>query len=76
MSPTDLLQRQRAKPFQPFAVVVGGGARYAIRAPDQLMVGPPFVVIGLKDDPQQPYFNGSVDFDLAHVVGLEALPEE
>jgi hypothetical protein len=46
MAPNQILAEVRRSPFEPFRMVLGNGAVYDIRHPDQCMVMPKAVVVG------------------------------
>jgi len=73
MTRSDLLARVRQKPFRPFRLVVSEGGVYDVRHPDLIMMGRDSVVIGVSKDPQQDFYDSTVEIDLWHVVRLEAL---
>jgi hypothetical protein len=73
MSRTDLLKRQRQRPFAPFRLVVSEGGVYDIRHPDQIMVARDSAVVGLKGEQEQDFFETTVLVDLGHIVRLEPL---
>jgi hypothetical protein len=74
MSPRDLLQRVRQRPFNPFRLVVSEGATYEVRHPEQVMVARDSAVIGLLGvGPDQGFYETTVLVDLIHVVRLEPL---
>ena len=46
MAPNQILAEVRRSPFEPFRMVLGNGAVYDIRHPDQCMVLPKTLVVG------------------------------
>jgi hypothetical protein len=67
MSPEDLLQRIRQRPFQPFIVVTTDGTRYDIHHPEMLMPGRRTVTIGVPDEPATPVYDRQVILSMLHL---------
>jgi hypothetical protein len=47
MSPADILQAQRKRPFEPFRIEVSDGTAYEVRHPEMVMVTVGSVLIGI-----------------------------
>jgi hypothetical protein len=47
VSPADILQAQRKRPFEPFRIEVSDGSAYEVRHPEMVMVTVGCVVIGI-----------------------------
>ena len=73
MSPTELRDSLRQKPFEPFRLVMSDGQGYDIRHPDLLMIGAGTAVVGLVSDENSTFYERSVKIDLLHVTRLEPL---
>ena len=67
-----LLQQLRQRPFQPFRLHVTNGAVHLIRHPDQMLVSPSYVIIGvpLHEDSGQE-ISEAVTVALIHIVSIE-----
>jgi hypothetical protein len=71
MSPVDLLQALRKRPFEPFRIQVSDGTVYDIRHPELVMVGLGAVIIGIPASGQaQPVYERAETVSLGHVVKL------
>ena len=73
MSPEELRDALRHRPFEPFRLVMTDGAGYDIRHPDLLWVGQRSAMVGLTGSPGQTFYERSVKVDLLHVIRLEPL---
>jgi hypothetical protein len=73
MSPEELRDQLRQRPFEPFRVVMTDGQGFDIRHPDLLWVGQRVAYVGLTGDPGQTFFERSVRLDLLHVIRTEPL---
>lgn len=71
MSPEELRDVARQKPFEPFRIVMTDGAAFDIRHPDLLWVGQRTAYVGLTGEPGQTFFERSVRVDLLHVIRIE-----
>jgi len=69
MSPTDLLQTLRRRPFEPFRIEVSDGTAYELRYPELLMVGLGAIII-IPAGQQQPVYERAETVTLNHVVKL------
>ncbi len=75
MSPVDLLQALRRRPFEPFRIEVSDGTAYEVRHPELVMVGLGAVIIGIPPaGEQQPVYERAETVSLNHVVKLVPLP--
>jgi hypothetical protein len=70
MSPEELRESLRQKPFEPFRIVLTDGASYDVRHPDLLWVGQRAVYVGLTGQPGQTLFERAVKVDLLHVTQI------
>lgn len=71
MSPADLLQAVRKRPFEPFRIQVSDGTTYDVRHPELVMVGIGSVSIGIPPAGQlQPVYERVETVSLGHVVKL------
>jgi hypothetical protein len=71
MSPVDLLQAVRRRPFTPFRIEVSDGSTYDVRHPELVMVGLGSVTIGIRASEQpQPVYERVETVSLGHVVKL------
>ena len=76
MSPVDLVQAIRKRPFEPFRILVSDGSTYDIRHPELVMVGLGAVIIGVPAAGQaQPVYERAETVSLGHVVKLLPLSE-
>jgi hypothetical protein len=77
MSPAQILAEVRRTPFEPFRLVLGNGAVYEIRHPDQCMVMPKSVVVG-QVKPTPAHEDGFIEWTVAvnpfNVVRIEHEP--
>jgi hypothetical protein len=73
MSPEELRDSIRQKPFEPFRIVLTDGVGYDVRHPDLLWVGQRTAYVGLTGEPGQTFFDRAVKVDLLHVVRVEPL---
>jgi hypothetical protein len=71
MSPEDLNDRLRGKPFLPFKIVLTDGQTYDVSRPDFVLVARRTAVIGVKKSDAQPYFDRYHIVSLLHIVRLE-----
>lgn len=75
MSPIDLVQSIRKRPFEPFRVQVSDGTVYDVRHPELVMVGLGSISIGVPAAGQsQPVYERVETISLQHVVKLLPLP--
>lgn len=75
MSPTDLLDAQRRRPFEPFRIQVSDGTVYDVRHTELVMVGLGAVIIGIPASGQaQPVYERAITVSLMHVVKILPLP--
>jgi hypothetical protein len=71
MSPADLSQALRQRPFVPFRIEVSDGTAYEVRHPELVMVGLRSVSIGIPPAGQpQPIYERVETVSLGHVVKL------
>ena len=76
MSPVDLVQAVRKRPFEPFRILASDGSTYDIRHPELVMVGLGAVIIGVPAAGQtQPVYERAETVSLGHVVKLLPLSE-
>ncbi len=75
MSPFDLYNALRKRPFEPFRVEVSDGTSYDVRHPELVMVGVGSVSIGIPATGQDlPFYQRMETISLAHAVKLLPLP--
>ncbi len=72
MSPQDLLELLRRRPFIPFRLVATDGRTYDVRHPDQALVLRTRVVLPLPGNPDQ-VAERSEHLSLVHIVRAEEL---
>ena len=71
MSPFDLIQALRQRPFEPFRIQVSDGTTYDVRHPELVMVGLGAIIIGIPATGQtQPVYERAETISLGHVVKL------
>ena len=71
MSPDDLLEALRQRPFVPFRIEVSDGTAYEVRHPELVMVGLGAVIVGIPAaGQQQPVYERAHTISLGHVVKL------
>jgi hypothetical protein len=73
MSPNDLLQFTRKKPFEPFRLLVSDGSAYDIRHPEFCMVLQTSVIVGVPGDPQAKVPETAEWIDARHIVKVVPL---
>jgi hypothetical protein len=73
MAPEELREVLRQQPFQPFRLVMTDGTGYEIRHPDLLWVGLRTAFVGLTSQPEQTFYERSVQVNLLHVWRVEPL---
>jgi len=73
MTPEELRDSARQKPFEPFRIVLTDGEGYDVRHPDLIMVGQRTAFVGLTGDPGQTFFERAVKVDLLHISRIEPL---
>lgn len=73
MSPDDLLQFIRQRPFVPFRLVTTDGTAYEIHHPEMLMPGRRVTIVGLPDVPAVAAFDRTVTVSNLHIQRLEPL---
>lgn len=71
MSPADLLQALRRRPFEPFRIEASDGTAYEVRHPELVMVGKGALIIGIPAAGQPlPVYERAETVSLRHVVKL------
>jgi hypothetical protein len=74
MSPVDVLQALRKRPFEPFRIEVSDGTTYEVRHPELVMVGLGSVSIGVPAaGAPQPIYERVETVSLGHLVKLISL---
>jgi hypothetical protein len=73
MSPEELRDALKHKPFEPFRLVMTDGAGFDIRHPDLLMVGQRTATVGLTGQPGQTFYERTVKVDLLHIIRIEPI---
>jgi hypothetical protein len=73
MSPTDLQEDLRKRPFEPHRLYVLDGTMYDIRHPEQCMVGIFSSVIGVDPDPNTLVFKRLIRIDNNHIHKVEPI---
>lgn len=73
MTPEQLRDDLRQRPFEPFRLVTTDGEGYDIRHPDLLWVGQRVAYVGLTGQPGQTLFERAVKIDLLHIIRIEPL---
>ena len=63
-----LAQAAARQPFQPFRVILTGGATYDIRHPELFMVGRRSAIIGIAEKPNAIVYDRTLKVDLLHVL--------
>jgi hypothetical protein len=74
MTPEELRDAIKQRPFEPFRVVMSDGVGYDIHHPDLLLVGQRTAVVGLVADPAHDFYDRTIKIDLAHIIRLEPIP--
>jgi hypothetical protein len=73
VAPTDLLNRLRNRPFEPFRIVTSDGVTYDVRHPELVLVTLGSAVVGFPDS-SDPGLVARYDIvSLRHIVRLEQL---
>lgn len=73
MSPTDLLEDLRKKPFEPLRFYVIDGTTYDIRHPEQAMVSDYSTVVGVAANPDSFLFQRLIRIDNNHIHKVEPI---
>lgn len=73
MSPTDLLEDLRKRPFEPLRLYVADGTTYDIRHPEQCMVGLYSTVVGVSANPETLLFDRMIRIDNNHIHKVEPI---
>ena len=73
MSPTDLLEDLRKRPFEPLRLYVLDGTTYDIRHPEQCMVGTWSTVVGVAANPDTLLFERLIRIDNNHIHKVEPI---
>ncbi|MBW3542740.1 MAG: hypothetical protein KY476_20955 [Planctomycetes bacterium] len=77
MSPFDLLDLLRKRPFEPFRIYTTEGRIYEIRHPDEALVLVSRVVVPApRSDSVEGIPRHADDVALAHIVRIEEIPQE
>jgi hypothetical protein len=67
-----ILQYLRQQPFQPFRLHLTNGAVYMIRHPDQMLVGPSYLIVGVPaSESSGQDITDAINIALLHVVAIE-----
>jgi hypothetical protein len=74
MSPVEILDALRQRPFEPFRLHLSDGSAYDVRNPELCMVGLSTVVIGLTRSAGEELFERTIRLDVHHVTRIEPLP--
>ena len=75
MGPDDLNELTRARPFMPFRIHLTGGTTYDITNPEFISVGRRVAAVGVRRDPNSPYFDAPVFVALVHIIRIEPIIE-
>ena len=75
MPPADLLQRVRARPFEPFRIVTTDATTHDIWHPDLVMVGLGSVVVGFPAADNPNLYARTHQVSLRHIIRLEPLDQ-
>ena len=75
MSPAEILAEVRRTPFEPFQMVLGNGAKYTIRHPDQCMVMSKSVVVGEMARTEDGFIEWTVPVNPWNVLRIEHVHE-
>lgn len=73
MDREDVAEMVKAKPFDPFRMVLTNGESFDIRHSELIMLGRRSVVVGLAAEAQQDYFDRTTKISLLQVVRLEQI---
>ena len=73
MSPMDLNNLLRRRPFMPFRIHVSDQAQYDITSHEWMMVGMTTAMIGARRDPNSPIYDEPVIIALRHITRVEPL---
>lgn len=60
----------RTMPFEPFAIHLSDGSTYEVRRPDQVLLTPRAVYVGVQNGRHERVFQDIVICDLVHVTRL------
>jgi hypothetical protein len=75
MSPDEIKNMLSRRPFVPFRVHVAEITHYDIFQPEMVMIGRTCLIIGLKRQIENDYFDEPVIVALRHITRLEPLVE-
>lgn len=73
MSPEELLEWVRKRPFVPFKLFLTDGQTYDIRHPEFCMVGKRSAMIGIPGQPGDTLYERATMVALLHIVRIEPL---
>jgi hypothetical protein len=76
MSPADILDTLRKRPFEPFRIEVSDGTAYEVRHPEIVLVGIGSVIIGIPPvGATQPVYERVETVSIRHIVKLIPLTQ-
>jgi hypothetical protein len=70
MRPAEVLKLLRRAPFEPFAIFLSDGSRYEVRHPDQVILTPRAIYVGIAGNGRSTVAQDVVICDLVHVTRL------
>jgi len=73
MSPEDLRDLLRTRPFQPFRLYMTDGSSYDIWHPDEAIPSRRVLAVGIGVDPAQGVFDRIAQLTILHIVRVEPL---
>lgn len=67
-----ILDLLKAEPFQPFRIYLSNGTVHTVRHPEQVMISPSYVIIGIPiNDQPGPDISDSAFVSMLHIVQVE-----
>lgn len=74
MTPNEILDAIRQRPFEPFRLHLSDGSAFEVRSPELCMVGTTSITIGLTKAAGEELYERTVKLDVYHVTRIEPLP--
>jgi hypothetical protein len=69
----DVEKKLRQRPFRAFRLHLTDGTAYDVRHPELMLLGRRMLVVGLTADPNQTFFDRTMDMDLFQIVRIEPI---
>jgi hypothetical protein len=69
----DVEKKLRQRPFEAFRLHLTDDTAYEVRHPELMLLGRRMAVVGLTTDPNQTFFDRTMDIDLFYIVRIEPI---